>query len=215
MCRKCCQPWPKDAPRNRLGFAQWLTMPEQPLMPRVVTNRFWQEIFGLGIVETPDDFGIVGERPSNPDLLDWMAVDFRDSGGDVKRFFKEMVISATYRQSAKVTRNRTSAIRRIVLLARGPRFRMDGEMVRDTALEASGLLVEKIGGPPVKPYIPVSARRVITIRRTPEKACTAARYIRSGNAWLRCRTWTPSMRRRVRRPARAGSVPIRRCRPWW
>ena len=150
-------PWPKGAPHNRLGFAEWLTMPDQPLVPRVVTNRFWQEVFGMGIVETPDDFGIVGDRPVNPDLLDWLAVDFRDSGGDVKRFFKEMVMSATYRQSAKVTPELLELDPKNRLLARGPRFRMDGEMVRDTALEASGLLVEKVGGPPVKPYIPQSA----------------------------------------------------------
>jgi mono/diheme cytochrome c family protein len=147
-------PFPKDAPRNRLGFARWLLLPENPLTARVVVNRFWQEVFGTGIVRTSADFGIAGELPSHPELLDWLAVDFRESGWDVKRLFKLMVTSAAYRQSALATPEKIEKDPQNLLLARGPRFRMDAEMIRDAALAASGLLVEKIGGPSVKPYQP-------------------------------------------------------------
>ncbi len=147
-------PFPKDAPRNRLGFARWLLAPENPLTARVVVNRFWQEVFGTGIVRTSGDFGIAGELPSHPELLDWLAVDFRESGWDVKRLFKLMVTSAAYRQSALATPEKIEKDPQNILLSRGPRFRMDAEMIRDAALAASGLLVEKIGGPSVKPYQP-------------------------------------------------------------
>jgi hypothetical protein len=137
-----------------LGFARWLLAPENPLTARVVVNRFWQEVFGTGIVRTSGDFGIAGELPSHPELLDWLAVDFRESGWDVKRLFKLMVTSAAYRQSALATREKIEKDPQNILLSRGPRFRMDAEMIRDAALAASGLLVEKIGGPSVKPYQP-------------------------------------------------------------
>ena len=114
----------------------------------------WQEIFGTGIVETTEDFGVMGARPSHPELLDWLAVDFRESGWNVKRFYKQLVLSATYRQSFRLTPQLAEKDPKNRLLARGPRFRMDSEMLRDTALAASGLLVEKIGGPSVKPYQP-------------------------------------------------------------
>jgi hypothetical protein len=120
----------------------------------VTVNRFWQELFGMGIVKTSGDFGVAGEEPSNPQLLDWMAVDFREHGWDVKRMFKMMVMSATYRQSSVTTPEKIERDPENRLLARGPRFRMDGEMVRDYALAASGLLVEKVGGPSVRPYQP-------------------------------------------------------------
>ncbi len=147
-------PMPADLPRNRLGFAQWLLQPDHPLTARVTVNRFWQELFGTGIVRTAGDFGVAGEMPSHPELLDWLAVDFRENGWDVKRFYKLLVTSATYRQSPVVTKEKLAKDPQNRLLARGPRFRMDAEMIRDQALASSGLLVEKIGGPSVKPYQP-------------------------------------------------------------
>jgi hypothetical protein len=145
---------PAGTTADRRGLAEWTVSPENPLTARVTVNRMWQEIFGTGIVETTEDFGVMGARPSHPELLDWMAVDFRDNGWDLKRFYKQLVMSATYRQSAKVTPKLAAEDPKNRLLARGPRFRMDSEMLRDTALSASGLLVEKIGGPSVKPYQP-------------------------------------------------------------
>ena len=147
-------PMPKEFPRNRLGLAQWLLLPENPLTTRVTVNRFWQELFGTGIVRTSGDLGVSGEMPSHPELLDWMAVEFRESGWDVKKFFKLLVTSATYRQAATVTPEKLARDEANRLLSRGPRFRMDAEMVRDYALSASGLLVPKIGGPSVRPYQP-------------------------------------------------------------
>jgi len=137
-----------------LGFAEWLVRPENPLTARVTVNRFWQEIFGTGIVRTTGDFGTAGESPSNQELLDWMAVEFRESGWDVKRFFKLIVTSSAYRQSSVTTQEKLDKDPQNRLLSRGPRFRMDAEMIRDYALCASGLLNEKIGGPSVKPYQP-------------------------------------------------------------
>ena len=141
-------------PRNRLGLAQWLVAPENPLLARVTVNRFWQELFGAGIVRTAEDFGSQGEAPSHPELLDWLAVEFRESGWDVKRLFKLIVTSAAYRQQALTTPDKLQKDPQNRLLSRGPRFRMDGEAVRDLALSASGLLGTKIGGPSVKPYQP-------------------------------------------------------------
>ncbi|MFN7139703.1 MAG: DUF1549 domain-containing protein, partial [Limisphaerales bacterium] len=147
-------PFPSDFPRNRLGFAKWLLLPDNPLTTRVTVNRFWQELFGTGLVKTPGDFGVSGEMPSHPELLDWLAIEFRDNGWDMKKFYKMLVMSATYRQSAVVTPEKLNKDPENLLLARGPRFRMDAEMVRDYALATSGLLVPKIGGPSVKPYQP-------------------------------------------------------------
>jgi len=147
-------PLPENMPRNRLGLAQWLLLPEQPLTARVTVNRYWQELFGTGIVKTAGDFGVAGELPSHPELLDWLAVEFRESGWDIKKFFKLMFLSAAYRQAATATPEKLEKDSMNRLLARGPRFRMDAEMVRDYALAASGLLVKKIGGASVKPYQP-------------------------------------------------------------
>ncbi len=151
---KIFPPMTADLPRNRLGLAQWLVRPEHPLTARVTVNRFWQELFGTGLVRTAGDFGVAGEMPSHPELLDWLAVEFRDGGWDVKKFFKLLVTSATYRQSAVNAAEKLARDPQNRLLARGPRFRMDAEMVRDTALAASGLLAPKIGGPSVRPYQP-------------------------------------------------------------
>jgi hypothetical protein len=151
---KSLPPLPKDLPRNRLGFAQWLLRPENPLTARVAVNRFWQELFGTGIVKTSEDFGTTGEAPSHPELLDWLAVEFRESGWDIKRFFKLLVTSAAYRQSAQMTPDKLEKDPDNRYLSRGPRYRLDAEMIRDYALAASGLLVRKLGGPSVKPYQP-------------------------------------------------------------
>ena len=147
-------PLPEGAPRNRLGLARWLVAAENPLLARVTVNRFWQELFGVGLVKTTEDFGIMGETPVNPELLDWLAVEFRESGWDVKHLFRLMVESKAYRQDAHVTPEKLERDPGNRLLSRGPRFRMDAEMVRDYALAAGGLLVPKIGGPSVKPYQP-------------------------------------------------------------
>jgi Protein of unknown function (DUF1553)/Protein of unknown function (DUF1549)/Concanavalin A-like lectin/glucanases superfamily/Planctomycete cytochrome C len=147
-------PMPASFPRNRLGLAQWLVDPSNPLTARVTVNRFWQELFGTGLVKSSEDFGSQGQAPSHPELLDWLAVEFRESGWDVKRFFKLLVTSSAYRQSSQANEAKLKADPENRLLSRGPRFRMDGEMVRDYALAASGLLVPSIGGPSVKPYQP-------------------------------------------------------------
>ena len=141
-------------PRNRMGLAKWLVDEANPLTGRVIVNRYWQEVFGTGLVRTSDDFGSQGEPPSHPALLDWLTVEFRESGWDIKRFFRTLVTSSTYRQSAQTTAEKLEKDPRNRLLSRGPLFRMDAEMIRDYALAASGLLVRKIGGPSVKPYQP-------------------------------------------------------------
>jgi hypothetical protein len=147
-------PLPPGAPKNRLGLAQWLVHEDNPLTARVTVNRFWQEIFGTGLVKTSEDFGIMGEAPSHPELLDWLAVEFRVSGWDVKHLFRLMVTSAAYRQAAVTTPLKREKDRDNRLLSRGPRFRMDAEMIRDYALASSGTLSLKMGGPGTKPYNP-------------------------------------------------------------
>jgi hypothetical protein len=144
---------PQD-PKNRLGLAKWLVSPANPLTARVTVNRFWQEVFGTGLVKTSEDFGSQGTTPTHPELLDWLAVDFRESGWDTKRLFKLMVMSATYRQSPVTTELKLKKDPENRLLSRGPRFRMDGEVIRDYALATSGLLDPAIGGASVKPYQP-------------------------------------------------------------
>lgn len=147
-------PWPSGQPTNRLGFARWLLMPEHPLTARVTVNRFWQQYFGNGLVKTTEDFGVQGENPSHPELLDWLATEFIRTGWDMKQLHKAIVMSATYRQSSKVTPELLSKDPENRLLARGARFRVDGEVVRDTAMFVSGLLVERVGGKAVRPYQP-------------------------------------------------------------
>ncbi|MFM8415062.1 MAG: DUF1553 domain-containing protein, partial [Planctomycetota bacterium] len=163
-------PFPAHLPRNRLGLAKWLLLPEHPLTARVTVNRFWQEVFGTGLVRTAGDFGVTGELPSHPELLDWLAVDFREHGWDVKRLFRLMLTSAAYRQAALVTPEKLAADRDNRLLSRGPRFRMDAEMIRDQALAASGLLVAKLGGPSVKPYQPEGVWEAVTMPESNTKA---------------------------------------------
>jgi hypothetical protein len=145
---------PPGEPHNRLALAKWTISHDNPLTARVTVNRMWSELFGAGIVETTEDFGIMGQRPSHPELLDWLAVEFRDSGWNIKHMYKLMVMSAAYRQSAKSTPEQLAKDPKNRLLAHGPRFRMDAEMLRDIALQSSGLLVNRIGGPSVKPYQP-------------------------------------------------------------
>jgi hypothetical protein len=147
-------PLPANEPRNRLALAKWTVSPENPLTARVTVNRMWYELFGTGLVETTENFGIMGQRPTHPELLDWLAVEFRDGGWNIKHMYKLMVMSATYRQSSKASPQQLAKDPRNVLWSRGPRFRMDAEMVRDIALQSAGLLVQKIGGPSVKPYQP-------------------------------------------------------------
>jgi hypothetical protein len=147
-------PFPKDAPRNRLGLAQWLLDPEHPLMARVTVNRLWQTMFGRGLVETSENFGTQGAQPSHPELLDWLARDFIASGWDVKHVLKEIAMSRTYRQSSKASPEMLARDPQNALLARGPARRLTAEMLRDQALTVSQLLVNRIGGPSVKPYQP-------------------------------------------------------------
>ncbi len=155
-------PPPAGAPANRLGLAQWVVMRENPLTARVAVNRLWRLFFGAGLVNTPADFGVQGEWPSHPELLDWLAVDFRESGWDVKRLVRLIVTSATYRQSSAASPallERDPANR---LLARGPRFRLPAEFIRDHALAVSGLLVPRVGGPSVNPYQPFDLWREVS-----------------------------------------------------
>ena len=154
-------PLPKDAPANRLGLAEWVVDDANPLTSRVTVNRFWQQIFGQGIVASTEDFGIMGTPPSNQALLDWLAVDFRESGWDVKRCFKQMLMSSTYRQLAITTPEKLIRDRDNSLLSRGPRFRMDAEMIRDYALSASGLISRKMYGPGTKSYQPDNLWNVV------------------------------------------------------
>jgi hypothetical protein len=141
-------------PNDRLGFARWLVDPDHPLTARVTVNRFWQQFFGTSIVKTAEDFGSQGEPPSHQELLDWLAVEFVESGWNVQALVKQIVMSATYRQTSRVSRDQYALDPENRFLARGARFRLDAEVLRDQALFVSGLLVEQLGGPSVKPPQP-------------------------------------------------------------
>jgi hypothetical protein len=147
-------PLPKDAMPNRLGLAEWLVSDDNPLTARVTVNHFWEAIFGHGIVETSEDFGTQGDLPSHPELLDWLATEFMRDGWSMKKIQRLMVTSATYRQSSRATPELIARDPYNKLYARGPRFRVEAEMVHDIALTASGLLSKKMYGPSVFPYQP-------------------------------------------------------------
>jgi hypothetical protein len=166
-------PWPAGAPRNRLGLAQWLTKPDHPLTARVVVNRFWQQLFGTGLVKTSDNFGMQGEWPSHPELLDWLAREFVDSGWNVKALVKRIVLSNAYRQDSSASPESIARDPENRLLARGPRFRLPAEAIRDQALAISGLLKSRVGGPSVFPYQPEGLYKGIVV---------AANY--PGTKWL-------------------------------
>ncbi|WP_189356830.1 DUF1553 domain-containing protein, partial [Arenibacter certesii] len=144
----------ESLPKNRLGLAQWLTDTKNPLTARVYVNRIWGMLFGKGIVETSEDFGVQGSLPTHPELLDWRAVDFMEHGWDTKYLLKKILLSATYQQKSEARPDLKKADPDNKLLARAERFRMSGEMIRDYILATSGLLNREIGGPSVKPYQP-------------------------------------------------------------
>jgi hypothetical protein len=154
-------PMPAGAPPNRLGLGRWLVDRENPLVARVTVNRWWSQIFGRGLVRTPEDFGVQGERPTHPKLLDWLAVEFMESGWSMKHVLRQIVTSATYRQSSRVTPALLERDPLNLLYARAPRFRLAAETLRDTALAASGLLSNRMGGPPVMPFQPPGLWRTV------------------------------------------------------
>ena len=157
---------PDDGINNRLTLAHWLVSPEHPLTARVTVNRYWQAFFGTGLVKTVDDFGVQGEKPSHPDLMDWLAAELMESGWDLKHLFKTIVMSSTYRQSSKASPELIEVDPENRLLARATRFRLPSWMIRDQALALSGLLVDSTGGPPVKPYQPEGLWEEATFGKT-------------------------------------------------
>ena len=144
--------FPEDAPRNRRCLSRWLTSREQPVVSRVLVNRIWQRVFGAGLVRTPEDFGLQGQQPTHPELLDWLAVELHDSGWDLKHMLRLMVNSQTFRQGSALREGVNDPENK--LWARGPHYRRDAEVLRDIALWASGLLDPHMGGEGVKPYQP-------------------------------------------------------------
>jgi len=176
-------PWPEGLAKDRLGLAKWITSKENPLTARVFVNHVWQMLFGAGLVRTPDDFGLQGQRPTHPELLDWLAVDFMESGWDVKRLIKTIVTSETYQQSSDRTDPSDPTN---LLLSRGPRFRLPAWMIRDASLASSGLLNPALGGPPVRPHQPEGVWEEIFMGRfTYEPSQGAAQYRRTLYAFWR------------------------------
>jgi hypothetical protein len=172
-------------PRNRLGLARWLVDPAHPLTARVQVNRLWQMLFGRGIVESSEDFGAQGEAPSHPELLDHLAVEFVESGWDVKAMLRRLVTSSVYRQSSKVAPDVLARDPRNRLLARGPRFRLPAELIRDGALAAGGLLRERIGGPSVFPYQPSGVWEAVASGRPKEYTAQVYRQDHGENLYRR------------------------------
>ena len=170
--------------QNRLGLAKWLFKKENPLTARVTVNRYWQMIFGKGLVNTPQDFGVQGALPSHPELLDWLAVDFMENGWDVKALLKKICMSHTYQQSAEISEEAREIDPENVYLSRAATYRLPAEMIRDNALILSGLLVDITGGPSTKPYQPpniwneVSLNKGLRYKRdTGEKLYRKSMYI--------------------------------------
>jgi hypothetical protein len=181
----CLPPMAPGLPRNRLGLAKWLVDPAHPLTARVQVNRLWQMLFGRGIVETSEDFGAQGDGPSHPELLDTLAVEFIESGWDVKAMLRRLVTSAVYRQSSAVAPAVLARDPRNRLLARGPRFRLPAEMIRDGALAAAGLLRERIGGPSVFPYQPAGVWEAVASGRPKEYTAQVYRQDHGDNLYRR------------------------------
>jgi hypothetical protein len=161
-------PFAAGLPKNRYGLAQWVTNPDNPLAARVAVNRLWQNFFGTGIVKTAEDFGNQGEMPSHPELLDWLATTFVESGWDVKELNKMIVMSATYRQDSRASRDAAEKDPENRYLSHGPAYRMPAEMIRDNALMACGLLNSRIGGKSVKPYQPPGLWEINNTTYTPD-----------------------------------------------
>jgi hypothetical protein len=190
-------PMAMDLPRNRLGLAKWLVSAENPLTARVVVNRFWQQIFGTGLVKTSEDFGAQGESPSHPELLDWLASEFIRSGWDVKQLMRLIVSSATYRQQSQLSLELLSKDPENRLLARGPRLRLPGELIRDQALTVSGLLVPTLGGPPLRPYHPAGMYETMA----PTSADTVKTYLQDRGDALYRRSLYTYWKRSIPHPA--------------
>ena len=178
---------------NRLALAHWLVDRRHPLTARVVVNRLWEQVFGLGIVESSENLGIQTDWPSHPELLDWLAVDFVEHGWNIKRLLKKMVMSATYRQTASVDSDRLIRDPKNQLLSRGPRVRLPAEMIRDQALAVSGLLVEKIGGPSMWVYQPAGLWKEVEQRGTLVQDQGEKLYRRSLYSRIRRTVAHPSM----------------------
>jgi hypothetical protein len=156
---------PADSPTNRLGLARWLVDPRNPLTARVMVNRWWQQLFGLGLVETVEDFGLQGSYPSHPELLDWLAIEFQSTDWDVKRLLKTIVLSATYQQQSAATGMQLERDPRNQLLGRGSRHRLPAESIRDSALAVAGLLTRELGGASVRPYQPAGLWQDVSVER--------------------------------------------------
>jgi mono/diheme cytochrome c family protein len=185
--------FPDGAPRNRLGLAQWLVSHDNPLTPRVWANRIWARLFGVGIVETEEDFGALGSPPSNPELLDWLAVEYRDGGWSLKKLIKTIVMSGAYRQESNITPAALKADPRNLIQSRGARFRLSAESVRDQALAIAGLLSEKMGGPPVMPPQPAGLWRSTYSSKTWIDSEGEDRFRRGLYTYLKRTTPYPSM----------------------
>ncbi|HEU0178617.1 MAG TPA: PSD1 and planctomycete cytochrome C domain-containing protein [Blastocatellia bacterium] len=185
--------FPDGAPLNRLGLAQWLVSRDNPLTPRVWANRIWARLFGIGVVETEEDFGAQGSAPANPDLLDWLAAEYRDNGWSLKKLIKTIVMSDTYRQASEITPALRDADPRNLIQSRGARFRLSAEVVRDQALAVGGLLSAKMGGPPVMPPQPAGLWRSTYSGKTWVDAEGEDRFRRGLYTYLKRTTPYPSM----------------------